>query len=64
MQQATVNPPVSDEDAANALANGHPKSKCPPLYDAAPVLPGSPGSGAAPGSFGPPTTGDTPLGFS
>lgn len=46
---------VSNEDAAKVLANGHPKSTPP----TAQVLPGSPGSGAAPGANGPPTTGAT-----
>lgn len=44
---------VTDEQAAAALANDHPKST-PPLVQ---VLPGSPGSGEAPGANGPPTTG-------
>jgi hypothetical protein len=49
--------PVTDRDAAVVLANRHPKSNPPSLQDSAPVLPGSPGSGAAPGANGPPTTG-------
>lgn len=48
---------VSNEQAASSLANGHPKSRPPSLHDSAPVLPGSPGSGSAPGANGPPTTG-------
>lgn len=48
---------VTNEQAASAMANGHPKSKPPSLSNYAPVLPGSPGSGAAPGANGPPTTG-------
>ena len=43
---------VTDDEAAEVLANGHPKSNTPPT-----VLPGSPGSGEAPGASGPPTTG-------
>jgi hypothetical protein len=50
------NRPVSDDDAAEALANKHPKSNTPPVHDAQ-VLSGSPGSGEAPGANGPPTTG-------
>lgn len=51
-----MQPQVSDDDAADVLANGHPKSN-PPLVHDAQVLPGGPGSGAAPGANGPPTTG-------
>lgn len=48
---------VSDDDAADALGRGsHPKQNTPPTHEAQ-VLPGSPGSGAAPGANGPPTTG-------
>ena len=48
---------VSDDEAAEALAAGHPKSTPPSIKQNANVLPGSPGSGAAPGANGPPTTG-------
>ena len=51
---------VTDDEAADVLANGHPKSDRPheaPYPSDAQVLPGSPGSGAAPGANGPPTTG-------
>ena len=51
-----MQPQVSDDDAADVLANGHPKSNPPPTHDAQ-VLPGGPGAGAAPGASGPPTTG-------
>lgn len=47
---------VTDDEVADTLANGHPKSNTPPTHEAQ-VLPGSPGSGAAPGANGPPTTG-------
>ena len=47
---------VTDDEVAEVLANGHPKSNTPPTHDAQ-VLAGSPGSGAAPGASGPPTTG-------
>jgi hypothetical protein len=53
---------VTDDEAAEVLANGHPKSHRPqeaPYPSDAQVLPGSPGSGAAPGANGPPTTGPT-----
>jgi hypothetical protein len=55
-QWTQSNRPVSDDDASTTLANGHPKSNTPPTHFAQ-VLPGSPGSGAAPGANGPPTTG-------
>jgi hypothetical protein len=48
---------VTDDEAAEALAAGHPKSTPPSIQQNANVLPGSPGSGAAPGAIGPPTTG-------
>jgi len=53
---------VTDDEAADVLAAGHPKSHPPEPQEApypsdAQVLPGSPGSGAAPGANGPPTTG-------
>jgi hypothetical protein len=48
---------VTDDEAADVLANGHPKSGPPSFPEPAKVLPGSPGSGAAPGANGPPTTG-------
>jgi hypothetical protein len=40
---------VSDDDAADTLANGHPKSNTPPVHGA---FPGN-GSGSAAGSSGP-----------
>ena len=49
--------PPDDDEAAEALAAGHPKSNPPSIKQNANVLSGSPGSGAAPGSVGPPTTG-------
>lgn len=48
---------VTDDEVADVLANGHPKSNPPSIPETAAVLPGSPGSGAAPGANGPPTTG-------
>lgn len=48
---------VTDDEAAEALAASHPKSTPPSIQPLANVLPGSPGSGAAPGASGPPTTG-------
>jgi hypothetical protein len=48
---------VTDDEAAEALAAGHPKSTPPSIKQNANVMPGSPGSGAAPGASGPPTTG-------
>lgn len=57
---------VTDDEVADTLAAGHPKSTPPSLPDDASVLPGSPGSGAAPGANGPPTTGPSgggPLGM-
>jgi hypothetical protein len=48
---------ISDDDAAASLGNGHPKSNPPSFSDSAQVMPGSPGSGSAPGANGPPTTG-------
>ena len=50
-------PITSDEDVASAMAAGHPKSTPPSIKQDPDVLPGSPGSGAAPGAGGPPTTG-------
>jgi hypothetical protein len=50
-------PEVSDDEAADHLGNGHPKSNPPSFSDSAQVMPGSPGSGSAPGANGPPTTG-------
>lgn len=47
---------VTDDEAATVLANHHPKARPAPVRDAD-VLPGSPGSGEAPGANGPPTTG-------
>jgi len=52
MQQSEV----SDADAKKNLRVHPSKSDTPPTHDAQ-VLPGSPGSGAAPGANGPPTTG-------
>lgn len=48
---------TSDQDTALSMGAGHPKSTPPSIQQSAPVLAGSPGSGAAPGSNGPPTTG-------
>jgi hypothetical protein len=48
---------TSDQDTALSMAAGHPKSTPPSIQPLADVLPGSPGSGAAPGANGPPTTG-------
>jgi hypothetical protein len=50
-------PITSDQDVALSMAAGHPKSTPPSIQPLADVLPGSPGSGAAPGANGPPTTG-------
>jgi hypothetical protein len=52
---------VSDDDAANALANGHPKSNPPPTHNAQ-FPQGSSGAGSAPGANGPPTTGTAEIG--
>ena len=56
-----TNRAVNDDDAATCMSGGHPKCKPAPLtYDMASQqapLPGSPGSGSAPGASGPPTTG-------
>jgi hypothetical protein len=63
MQPTLSNRPVSDDDAADALANQHPKSNPPTLHDAHTFPANSSGSGSAPGANGPPTTGDvTPAG--
>lgn len=48
---------VTDDDAASSLAAGNPKSAPPSIRQDPDVLPGSPGSGSAPGANGPPTTG-------
>lgn len=53
-----ANRSVTDDEAAAALAKKHPKSTTPAPHFAQ-VLSGSPGSGAAPGANGPPTTGPT-----
>jgi hypothetical protein len=50
-------PVMSDQDTALAMAADHPKSTPPSIQPLANVLPGSPGSGSAPGANGPPTTG-------
>lgn len=52
-----ANRSVTDDEAADALAASHPKSTPPSIQQNADVLPGSPGSGSAPGANGPPTTG-------
>jgi hypothetical protein len=64
---------VSDDDAANALAGGHPKSRRTPVHDAqfpqsgnsSGSAPGSSGPGEpypAPGANGPPVTGNAEIG--
>jgi hypothetical protein len=50
-------PTMSDADVALAMAASHPKSTPPSIQPLANVLPGSPGSGSAPGANGPPATG-------
>jgi hypothetical protein len=52
-----TNRPVSDDDAADHLGNGHPKSKPPTLHDGTAFPAGTTGAGSAPGANGPPTTG-------
>lgn len=47
---------ITTQDAAKAMRSG-PKSAPPSFGYATPILPGSPGSGSAPGANGPPTTG-------
>jgi hypothetical protein len=49
--------PVTDEDAADELSNGHPKSEPPSLDDGNSFPSGTTGAGSAPGANGPPTTG-------
>jgi len=57
MDVSTWDEAVSDDDAAECLGNGHPKSKRPPAHDSFPGSGGGPGAGSAPGANGPPTTG-------
>lgn len=52
-----ANRSVTDDQVAQELAAGNPKSTPPSIRQDPDVLPGSPGSGAAPGANGPPTTG-------
>lgn len=52
-----TNRSVTDDQVAQELAAGNPKSAPPSIRQDPDVLPGSPGSGAAPGANGPPTTG-------
>jgi hypothetical protein len=50
-------PVMSDQDVALSMAAGHSKSTPPSIRPQPNVMPGSPGSGSAPGANGPPTTG-------
>ncbi len=54
---AQTNRPISDDDAAACMANGHPKSCPPTIQDGSSFPIGTTGAGSAPGANGPPTTG-------